>query len=48
MARKNQFDAAAKGGYLIGGAHLQFPGMGRLRAEGRGYRWIPVNFSQMR
>jgi glyoxylase-like metal-dependent hydrolase (beta-lactamase superfamily II) len=47
-ARKKEFDAAAKGGYLIGGAHLQFPGMGHLRAEGKGYRWIPVNFTQMR
>ncbi|MGZ5201275.1 MAG: MBL fold metallo-hydrolase [Telluria sp.] len=47
-ARLREFDAAAKGGYLIGGAHLQFPGMGHLRAEGKGYRWVPVNFTQMR
>jgi glyoxylase-like metal-dependent hydrolase (beta-lactamase superfamily II) len=47
-ARKKEFDAAAKGGYLIGGAHLQFPGIGHLRSEGKGYRWIPVNFTQMR
>jgi glyoxylase-like metal-dependent hydrolase (beta-lactamase superfamily II) len=47
-ARKKEFDAAAKGGYLIGGAHLQFPGMGYLHAEGKGYRFIPVNYTQMR
>jgi glyoxylase-like metal-dependent hydrolase (beta-lactamase superfamily II) len=47
-ARLREFDAAAKAGYLIGGAHLQFPGMGHLRAEGKGYRWVPVNFTQMR
>jgi glyoxylase-like metal-dependent hydrolase (beta-lactamase superfamily II) len=47
-ARLREFDAAAKGGYLIGGAHLQFPGVGHLRAEGKGYRWVPVNFTQMR
>lgn len=47
-ARKQTFDAAAKGGYLIGGAHLQFPGVGHLRSEGKGYRWVPVNFTQMR
>lgn len=47
-ARKKEFDAAAKGGYLIGGAHLQFPGLGHLATEGRGYRFIPVNFTQMR
>jgi glyoxylase-like metal-dependent hydrolase (beta-lactamase superfamily II) len=47
-ARLREFDAAAKGGYLIGGAHLQFPGVGHLKAEGKGYRWVPVNFTQMR
>jgi glyoxylase-like metal-dependent hydrolase (beta-lactamase superfamily II) len=47
-SRKKAFDAAAKGGYLIGGAHLQFPGVGHLRTEGKGYRWIPVNYTQMR
>jgi glyoxylase-like metal-dependent hydrolase (beta-lactamase superfamily II) len=46
--RQREFAAAAKGGYLIGGAHLQFPGIGHLRAEGKGYRWVPVNFTQMR
>ncbi len=46
--RRKAFDAAAKGDYLIGGAHLQFPGMGYLRNEGKGYRFIPVNYTQMR
>jgi glyoxylase-like metal-dependent hydrolase (beta-lactamase superfamily II) len=48
IARKKAFDAAAKGGYLIGGAHLQFPGIGHLRSEGQGYQFIPVNYTQMR
>lgn len=47
-ARKKLFDAAAKDGSLIGGAHLQFPGLGHLRTEGKGYRFIPVNYTQMR
>jgi glyoxylase-like metal-dependent hydrolase (beta-lactamase superfamily II) len=47
-ARKKEFDAAAKAGYLVGGAHLQFPGLGHLRSEGKGYRWVPVNYTQMR
>ncbi len=47
-ARKKLFDAAAKEGALIGGAHLQFPGLGYLRKEGKGYRFIPVNYTQMR
>lgn len=46
--RKKAFDAAAKGGYLIGGAHLQFPGLGHLAIQGKGYRYIPVNYTQMR
>ena len=46
-ARKQEFDAAAKGGYLIAGAHLPFPGMGHLQVQGKGYRWIPVNYTRM-
>lgn len=48
LARKRAFDAAVKGKYLIGGAHLAFPGLGRLRSEGKGYRFVPVNYTQMR
>jgi glyoxylase-like metal-dependent hydrolase (beta-lactamase superfamily II) len=48
VSRKKEFDAAAKAGYLVGGAHLQFPGLGHLRSEGQGYRWVPVNYTQMR
>lgn len=47
-ARKKLFDRAAKEGALIGGAHLQFPGLGHLRTEGKGYRFVPVNYTQMR
>ena len=47
-ARKKLFDMAAKDGALVGGAHLQFPGLGHLRAEGKGYRFVPVNYTQMR
>ena len=47
-ARKKLFDLAAKEGALIGGAHLQFPGLGHLRTEGKGYRFVPVNYTQMR
>jgi glyoxylase-like metal-dependent hydrolase (beta-lactamase superfamily II) len=47
-SRKKAFDAAAKNGWLIGGAHLQFPGLGHLQTQGKGYRWVPVNYTQMR
>jgi glyoxylase-like metal-dependent hydrolase (beta-lactamase superfamily II) len=45
--RKQQFDAAAKSGDLVGGAHLQFPGLGHLRTQGKGYQWIPANYTRM-
>ena len=47
-ARKQVFDDAVKNGYLVGGAHLQFPGLGHIVSQGKGYRWIPVNYTQMR
>jgi hypothetical protein len=31
----------------MAGAHLSFPGLGHLRAEGKGYDWIPLNFTQI-
>ena len=45
--RQKEFAAAAKGGYLLGAAHLSFPGLGHLAPEGKGYEWIPVNFTQL-
>ncbi len=43
--RKKAFAEAAKQGYFVGVAHIPFPGIGQLRADGKGYRWVPVNFS---
>lgn len=42
--RQKAYADAARNGYLIAGAHLSFPGIGRLR-EGKGYEWIPVNYA---
>ncbi|MET3105564.1 glyoxylase-like metal-dependent hydrolase (beta-lactamase superfamily II) [Oxalobacteraceae bacterium GrIS 2.11] len=42
--RQKAYASAAKEGYLIGSAHLSFPGLGYLRAEGKGYVWIPLNY----
>jgi len=30
---------------LIGGPHMNFPALGRLRKEGSGYSWAPVVFT---
>lgn len=46
--RKMVFDAAAKDGAMIGATHLQFPGLGHLRKAGKGYEWVPVNYTQIR
>jgi glyoxylase-like metal-dependent hydrolase (beta-lactamase superfamily II) len=43
--RKKLFTDAAKKGYWIGAAHISFPGIGHIRAEGKSYRWIPANYS---
>ena len=42
--RMKNFADAARQGYLVAGTHLSFPGVGQLRAEGRGYRWLPINY----
>ncbi len=43
--RKAAFAEAAKQGYWMGAAHLPFPGVGHLRAEGKGYKFFPVNYT---
>ena len=43
--RKKAFAEAAKQGYWVAAAHLPFPGIGHLRADGKGYVWNPANYS---
>ncbi|HTP73652.1 MAG TPA: MBL fold metallo-hydrolase [Burkholderiaceae bacterium] len=43
--RKQAYADAAKGGYYVAVAHVSFPGIGQVRADGKGYRWLPVNYS---
>jgi glyoxylase-like metal-dependent hydrolase (beta-lactamase superfamily II) len=42
--RKAMFDRAAADRLLVLGFHFPFPGLGRIRAEGGGYRWVPANW----
>jgi glyoxylase-like metal-dependent hydrolase (beta-lactamase superfamily II) len=42
--RKRAYADSATNGYLAAGAHLSFPGIGRVRPSGRGYVWLPVNY----
>lgn len=47
-AREAAYAAAAKDGYYVAVTHVSFPGIGRLRADGKGYDWLPVNYSTNR
>jgi glyoxylase-like metal-dependent hydrolase (beta-lactamase superfamily II) len=40
--RLAHFRTAASDGRLVAAAHLNFPGIGRLRQADRGYDWVPV------
>ena len=43
--RQNILSEAAKNSWLIGGAHLAFPGLGHVRTnDGDGYIFVPFNF----
>ena len=48
VQRKKAYADAAKGGFLVAGAHLPFPGIGHLRAEGKGYAWVPIDYNTIR
>ena len=43
--RKKAYADAAKKGYFVAVAHVSFPGIGQLRPDGKGYRWLPANYS---
>lgn len=42
--RKHAFADALKGRYWVAGDHVAFPGVGHLRADGDGYRWVPMPY----
>ena len=44
-SRAAVFGTAAKDGALVAAAHLQFPGLGHLRAAGKSWQWVPANYS---
>lgn len=45
--RAKAYAAAAKGRYIVAGAHLPFPGLGRVRREREGYSWVPIDYTAM-
>lgn len=46
--RLQAFAEAARKGWLVGVSHVSFPGLGRMRADGKGYDWLPVNYSTLK
>jgi glyoxylase-like metal-dependent hydrolase (beta-lactamase superfamily II) len=42
--RKQAFADAARNGYFVALDHMYFPGIGRLRKESVGYRWLPIPY----
>ncbi len=47
--RRTLLGRAARDEALVAGAHLPFPGLGHVRAEGGGsYAWVPVEFGPIR
>lgn len=46
--REKALADAATQGYWVGIAHVPFPGIGHVNAEGKGYVWTPVNYSANR
>ena len=46
--RKRAYAEAATQGYLVGSSHLSFPGLGHLRADGKGYRFVPLNYNGLK
>jgi len=43
LQRKTAYADAAKQGHLVAAAHIAFPWLGQLRANGKGRAWLPVN-----
>lgn len=44
IQRKAAYADAVKGGYVVAAAHIAFPGLGHVRANGKTFTWVPVNY----
>ena len=47
-ARKKAYQAAVSGAYLVGASHIAFPGLGHVRANGKAFAWVPLNYTVVR
>lgn len=46
-SREKILSQAAANGWLIGAAHLPFPGIGHVSKENQGYSWTPVEYAPL-
>jgi len=46
-SRKDLLAQATREKWWVAGAHLPFPGLGHVRAEGKAFAWVPVEFSPL-
>ena len=46
--RRRAYQDAVKGAYLVGASHIAFPGIGRVKANGKSFSWVPVNYGVVR
>jgi glyoxylase-like metal-dependent hydrolase (beta-lactamase superfamily II) len=45
--RRSVLAEASRQRYSVAGAHLPFPGIGHIRTSGRGYAFVPVNYTSV-
>jgi glyoxylase-like metal-dependent hydrolase (beta-lactamase superfamily II) len=43
--RNRVFKDLSKNGTMVGFAHVAFPGLGQIKAQGQGYHWVPLNYT---
>jgi len=48
IERKKAYADAAKNGYWVAASHLSLPGIGHVRCDGKGCRFVPANCGVVR
>ncbi|EMG4784374.1 TPA: MBL fold metallo-hydrolase [Escherichia coli] len=43
--RERVLKHAAQGGYWVAAAHISFPGLGHVKSDSKGYRWVAANYT---
>lgn len=46
--RISLFKSAASKGQLVAATHLQFPSVGYINTDAKGFRWVPMNYQRLK